>query len=188
MVKTFHGLPPKLVYFLLVFFFLWSPQGCEISHGPHAGVLQSHKGNFLPIPLYECYDPARMGRHLNFAHTGAHISTHDEGKRRSGREHRSGPFGANLKRTSVIHSVSFYFLKWANFPTYFLQLHFSIHSKERPWQQWRQAEEISNITVTKVTISPVQWQAGVLYVTRGGSRSATELDTDNRHMVRVGHP
>lgn len=121
MVKTFHGLPPKLVYFFLLFVFLWSTQGCGISHRPHAGILQSHKENFLPIPLYDCYDPARMGRLPNSAHTGAHVCSHDEGKRRSGREHRpcSGPFGANLKRTSVVHSVSFYFFQWANFPTYF---------------------------------------------------------------------
>lgn len=47
---------------------------------------QSHKGNFLPIPLNGFYDPARMGRHLNFAHTRAHICSHDEEKG-SGREH-----------------------------------------------------------------------------------------------------
>lgn len=125
MVKTFHGLPPKLVCFLLLFFLPLEPQGCGISHGPHTGIPQSHKRNFLHIPLYDCYDPARMGRHLNFAHTSAHVCSHDGGNRRSGREHRhcSGPFGDNPKSwTSVVCSVSRWLFKWTNLPTYFCSL------------------------------------------------------------------
>lgn len=46
---------PNLSIFCWCFSFVCSPQGCEVSHGPHVGIPRSHEGNFLHIPSYDCY-------------------------------------------------------------------------------------------------------------------------------------
>lgn len=63
--------------------------------------------------------PARIGGHLNFGRTRAHVWSHDGGNRRSWREHSYclALFGAKPKsQASVVYSVSCCLFKWINAP------------------------------------------------------------------------
>lgn len=73
----------------------------------------------------------------------------------------------------------FLFPQVSQFSYIFLELHFSVHSKNCPWQQWRQAEEISNITVT---ICAVTGRHPVC----DRSRAATQVHGEG--WVNFGHP
>lgn len=155
----------------MLLLFLWNRQGCGVLHGHEVGLLQSPKGNFWMYLYMTGQRSSKNWETCTFWPPGAHVWSHDGGNSRSWMEHDHCPalLGAKPKSQSLVlysgNQCSIY-------------LHISITSFLVPFYAMSLAsvktKEISNKSVTKMTVSSRWWQAGILYVTRDGSRPAAQ--------------